>query len=157
MNHVMNLVILENNVPHDSRRTIVTSNIGTNDHVKRYRSVAVPDSHCLIGCVDGTTAGAVAFSRGHMSSTFLLFFSHFLPKSGEQNEHCCTVTCEPVYESGMVRAIYKALLAYWGFKDTQHGRGARYRKEEEEEEGKKHTEVVEERRERENSVHSSHS
>lgn len=66
------------------------------------------------------------------------------------------MTCEPVYESGMVCAIYKALLAYWGFKDTQHGRGARYRKEEEEEEGKKHTEVVEERRERENSVHSSH-
>lgn len=68
------------------------------------------------------------------------------------------MTCEPVYESGMVCAIYKALLAYWGFKDTKHGRGARYRKEEEEEEeGKKHTEVVEERRERENSVHSSHS
>lgn len=79
----MNLVILVNNVPHDSRRTIVTSNIGTNDHVKRYRSVAVTDSHCLIGCVDGTTAGAVAFSGGHMSSTFLLFFSHFFPQNQE--------------------------------------------------------------------------
>ena len=62
----------------------------------------------------------------------------------------------PTFRLGTPR--YATLFCWhWGFKDTQHGRGARYRKEEEEEEGKKHTEVVEERRERENSVHSSHS